>query len=107
MATKNTKRHEKGKKRTGIHSVVFFPFVSFRVFRGQCLSLLTSLCVLCSSVVNNAFSAPPALNYLFPAGGQRGTTVEVTASGSFERWPVQAWVSGKGVVAKPGKDKGK
>src|SRR5437763_3466184 len=52
-------------------------------------------------------AAPPTLTYLFPAGAQRGTTVEVTAAGTFERWPVGAWVSGGGVVAKAGKEKGK
>jgi hypothetical protein len=52
-------------------------------------------------------AAPPAVTYLFPAGAQRGTTAEVTAAGTFERWPVGAWVSGKGVVAKAGKEKGK
>src|SRR5262249_16056256 len=36
-----------------------------------------------------------------------GTTVEVTAAGTFERWPVQAWVSGRGVSVESGKDKGK
>jgi hypothetical protein len=33
--------------------------------------------------------------------------VEVTAAGTFERWPVGAWVNGKGVVVKAGKQKGK
>jgi hypothetical protein len=56
-------------------------------------------------VVRSAFAAPPAVTSLFPAGAQRGTTVEVTAAGKFERWPVQAWVSGRGVEVKP--DKGK
>src|SRR5581483_2412519 len=40
-------------------------------------------------------------------GAQRGTTVEVTAGGTFERWPVKAWVSGQGVEVKPAGDKGK
>jgi hypothetical protein len=73
------------------------------------LSSPVFLCVLCASVVNHSslLSAPPAVTYLFPAGGQRGTAVEVTAAGSFERWPVRAWVSGHGVTATPGKDKGK
>jgi hypothetical protein len=58
-------------------------------------------------VVNPSFAAPPVINYLFPAGAQRGTTVEVTASGNFERWPVQCWASGHGVEAKAAADKSK
>ncbi|HKI30952.1 MAG TPA: PPC domain-containing protein [Gemmataceae bacterium] len=52
-------------------------------------------------------AAPPTLTYLFPAGAQQGKTVEVTAGGTFERWPVQAWAAHKGVEIKPAKDKGK
>jgi len=53
-----------------------------------------------------ASAAPPKLDYLFPAGGQRGTTVIVTATGTFERWPVQAWAENKGVEVKAGKTSG-
>lgn len=52
-------------------------------------------------------AAPPTVTYLYPAGACRGTSVEVTAGGTFERWPVQVWVSGQGVEAKAAKDKGK
>lgn len=52
-------------------------------------------------------AAPPTPTYLFPAGGQRGTTVEVTAAGTFAAWPVHVWVSGRGVGAKAAADKGK
>jgi hypothetical protein len=52
-------------------------------------------------------AAPPTLTYLYPAGAQRGTTVEVTAGGTFERWPIQAWTDGKGLEVKAGRDKGK
>jgi hypothetical protein len=44
---------------------------------------------------------------LFPGGAQRGTTVEVTAGGSFERWPVQVRASSPGITAKAAKEKGK
>jgi hypothetical protein len=47
------------------------------------------------------------LTYLYPAGAQRGQTVEVTAGGTFERWPVAAWADDSSVTIKPGKDKGK
>jgi hypothetical protein len=43
---------------------------------------------------------------LYPAGGQRGTTVEVKAGGTFDQWPVKVWVTGKGVSATAGADKG-
>ena len=52
-------------------------------------------------------AAPPKLDYLFPAGAQRGSTVEVTAAGTFERWPVKAWCDGKGIDVKPSKTSGK
>ncbi len=52
-------------------------------------------------------AAPPTLTYLFPAGAQRGATVEVTAGGTFERWPVRAWVSGTGVRVEAASAKGK
>lgn len=53
-----------------------------------------------------AAAAPPKVDYLFPAGGQRGTTVTVTASGTFERWPVKAWAETKGVDIKATKTSG-
>jgi hypothetical protein len=62
--------------------------------------------VLGVSVVNSAFGAP-GVTHLFPAGGQRGTTVEVTAAGSFDTWPVGVWASRPGVTAVAGKEKGK
>lgn len=53
-----------------------------------------------------ALAAPPTLTHLYPAGGKQGTTVTVTLGGTFDRWPISAWVSGKGVEAKAGKQKG-
>jgi hypothetical protein len=61
----------------------------------------------CFCLVARAPAAPPALTYLFPAGAQQGTTVEVTAGGTFGRWPVQAWVDGQGVAVQALNDKGK
>ena len=65
-----------------------------------CLILLLGLAV-------PATAAPPKVDYFFPAGAQRGTTVEVTVGGVFERWPVQAWINGKGVEVTPAKTNGK
>ena len=52
-----------------------------------------------------AFAAQPTLTRLFPAGGQRGTTVEVNCTGEFEPWPVSVW--SPGVTAEPLAEKGK
>ena len=43
----------------------------------------------------------PEMTRLFPAGGQRGTVVEVVASGKFPLWPLTAWCDCTGVEWKP------
>ncbi|MBI3822722.1 MAG: PPC domain-containing protein [Planctomycetes bacterium] len=65
-----------------------------------------SVALLASAPVVTS-AAPPKLDYLFPAGAQRGTTVEITAAGTFDRWPVKVHVEGDGVDVKPGKASGK
>lgn len=50
---------------------------------------------------------PPEVSALFPAGGAPGQTVEVTASGSFESWPVRVWTDEAGVRFEPKEEKGK
>jgi hypothetical protein len=72
---------------------------------GLSVSLLSSLC-LCVSVVSLSSAAPPAITSLHPAGAQRGTSVEVTAAGTFDA-STKVWVSGAGVSVEPAKDKGK
>ena len=53
-------------------------------------------------------AAAPAVTHLVPAGGQRGTTVEVTAAGTFDKWPVKVWVERQGGLGRrAGKEKGK
>jgi len=54
-----------------------------------------------------ANAAPPKLQHLFPSGGKRGESVEVTAAGAFDKWPTQIWVNRAGVEAVAEKDKGK
>ena len=49
--------------------------------------------------------APPKVDYLFRRRPAR-TTVNVTASGTFERWPVKAWCENPRVSIKPGKSSG-
>ncbi|WP_422923045.1 PPC domain-containing protein [Singulisphaera sp. PoT] len=57
----------------------------------------------------SAVAKPPSLEHLFPAGAQRGQSVAVTATGSFDRWPPLVWTDGEGadLVVTPEKDKGK
>jgi hypothetical protein len=76
-------------------------------FHAHALDFATSLVFLPNVLpLTCASAAPPKLDYLFPAGAQRGATVEVTAGGAFERWPVQAWADAKGIDVKAGKAKG-
>ena len=43
--------------------------------------------------------AVPRIGYVYPAGGQQGTTVRVTVGGQFVQGADEAYVSGKGVTA--------
>ncbi len=52
-------------------------------------------------------SAPPTLTAIYPSGGQRGTTVTLTVTGSFDKWPIETWIEGKGVTVEADKEKGK
>jgi hypothetical protein len=52
---------------------------------------------------SQATAAPPTLTQVFPPGGQRGATVEVSLKGKFD-WPVK--VSAPGAVVEVGKEKG-
>lgn len=77
-----------------------------------CLVLRTQYLVLSAItaftlLVEPLHAAPPKLNYLFPAGGQQGQTVAVTAAGDFSAWPVTAWTDRTGIVVTAEKDKGK
>lgn len=51
-------------------------------------------------------AAPPQLNYLFPAGVQRGQTAEITAAGTFDNWPVKIWTDQACVQTAAGEKKG-
>ncbi len=59
------------------------------------------LCVLCVSVVNPLRANPPVASYLFPAGGQRGTTVPVHVGGLFLYKSCNFELLGPGVTATP------
>ena len=47
------------------------------------------------------------MDFLFPAGGPRGTTVAVTANGTFGKWPLQAWCDRPGITVAAAEEKGK
>jgi hypothetical protein len=65
-------------------------------------------CILLLLLTAHALSAaPPMLTYVYPAGGQRGTKVDVTLGGTFPTWPVAAWTDGRGVEATAAKESGK
>ena len=51
------------------------------------------LVIVLSPLAGVVEAAAPVVEYLYPAGGQRGTMVTVTAGGKFEPWPVKAWTS--------------
>jgi hypothetical protein len=55
---------------------------------------------------SSASAAPPALTNLYPAGAQRGTSVEFTATGTLDA-STKVWASGKGVTVEATKTKGK
>ena len=63
--------------------------------------LRVPLCVLCAFVVSTASANPPVASYIFPAGGQRGTPVDVRVGGLFLHDAPTLAVSGPGVAASP------
>src|SRR5256885_1413624 len=48
----------------------------------------------------------PTLDYLFPGGGQRGTTNSLTIGGKFDPWPPKVWVDSAGLHFEPQTNKG-
>ncbi|MDB5336670.1 MAG: putative pre-peptidase [Planctomycetaceae bacterium] len=57
------------------------------------------------SIAANA--AAPKMDILFPAGGSRGATVNVTVTGAVDPWPVQVWCSRTELQIKVLEEKGK
>ncbi len=43
----------------------------------------------------------PNVKYLYPAGGEIGTSVDVKVDGELAKWPVGVWVHQSGLVVKP------
>lgn len=71
------------------------------------VGLRFAIMVMVVSAVAQASAAQPKVDHFFPAGGQRGQTVVVTAAGDFSTWPVQVWADQPGVTATAEQDKGK
>ena len=67
------------------------------------LPSLIALCALCGEML----SAAPTVSTLTPAGGQRGTTVTVSATGTFDQWPAKVWCDTSGITVTAEKEKGK
>lgn len=53
------------------------------------------------------WAAGPEVHGFLPAGGQRGTSVEVSIGGKLPTWPAQFWVDGAGLTVTPKEEKGK
>ena len=57
-----------------------------------------SIALLALILATNNASPAPSIDWLYPAGAKRGTTVEVTAGGKFDQWPAK-WVCSNPAVA--------
>lgn len=79
-----------------------YPVLRAFPFRRAAVCLVLFLCS-----ASPALAAPPKVNFFFPAGGQRGQSVNVTAAGEFSNWPVQVWSDRPGLTAACESDKGK
>src|SRR5438093_5809733 len=42
-------------------------------------------------------AGPPTLEYLFPGGGLKGTSLSVSVGGKIDSWPVKAWADCDGI----------
>src|SRR5262245_61192311 len=64
-------------------------------------TLLAACAILCVLAGESAVANPPVAGYVFPAGGQRGTTVSVRVGGLFLHERCGFDLSGPGVAASP------
>ncbi len=73
------------------------------------LTTRSSLLVLLVSIffgTGHLFGQGPDLRRLFPAGVQRGQSIEVRALGNAPMWPVQVWSESSDIVWEPQAEKG-
>jgi hypothetical protein len=71
------------------------------------LRVFTCAVILSAALHETVSAAPPSATYLYPAGAQHGTTVEVIAGGAFEHWPIAARADDAGIAVNVGTEKGK
>lgn len=64
--------------------------------------LMKALSALTLTVALSAQAAAPTLKYLLPAGGQRGSTLQLTLDRKFEGANRRVWTSHPGLTAVPG-----
>ncbi|HEY3901425.1 MAG TPA: PPC domain-containing protein [Chthoniobacter sp.] len=77
------------------------PFLSiFGAARSSAIAIIVAM-------LGAATAAEPTLSHLYPAAGQQGTTVSVTAVAKADPWPPQVWVDAPGITFKPSKTKNK
>lgn len=70
--------------------------------------LILAGCLLFSMMAGAAaLAGPPKVDLLFPAGGARGATVNVTLTGAFDPWPAQVWSNRPELQLKALEEKGK
>lgn len=65
------------------------------------------LLLAASTLALSAGAAEPTLKQLYPLGGQRGASLQITATGTFDPWPPQVWVDAPGLTFRPEGEKGK
>jgi len=71
------------------------------------LSAIVLFIAVAAAPVSSANAATPKMDILFPAGGSRGATVNVTVTGAVDPWPVQVWCSRPELQIKVLEEKGK
>lgn len=63
------------------------------------IKLLSAICVCISFAFAQTNTNQPHIGYLYPAGGQIGTTIHITAAGQFLGGAKDVYISGNGVHA--------
>ena len=64
------------------------------------LILISTICLCAAGATGALDSNKPNIGYLYPAGGQQGTTIQVRVGGQFLRGANKISISGEGVTAK-------
>lgn len=77
------------------------------VRRRQALLGVAAVAAAASAAPAPRVAAAPEASWLYPAGGQRGSTVEVEVGGAAPHWPPVVWCSDPDVEATPRETAGK